>query len=138
MHYKKLLLDTFQEMVEEETPKELDCLDVVWLEEGKHSRWSVAATFNRRLAVFRLLSSFFPERFRRMRFRRVPKEGVKWVHADGKPYLSTRVFGVYAEISHHHQIFVGKALRPSGDDPKGIMWEEAWQRAQAIKAKRGS
>ena len=100
--------------------------------EPGESRWSVAASYNRRLVAFRLLSIFYPEKFRRMQFHSVPLASVsKWFHPTGRPYMSTDCGGIWAEI--RYQRFVGQNREPQGHDVKGMRWPDAVDLFRKIK-----
>lgn len=124
-HENKSILDTVWETATTEIPEELECIDVVWLGDGLHGRWTVAGTFNRRLVVFRLLAIFLPERFRLMKVCRRPEREVRWQLSNGRSKLSTECSGIYVEV--RWQRFVGRGLSPAGDDRKGVVWPEAEQ-----------
>ena len=99
-----------------ETPTEMDLIEVAWYVEDGRPRWTVAATFNRRLVVFRLLAIFLPDKFRFMEVKRVPMSSRKLVHESGimrgKPYHSTKCYGIYVGINKDRvlQYHVGRNL----------------------------
>lgn len=125
------ILDTVHELVNQKIPEELDVIPVVWLEDGANSRWTVAGTFNRRLVVFRLLTIFLPDQFRRMRVRKVPRETVNWYLRDGRSKLSTRCHGVYVEVRPGR--YVGTGHAPKGEDKYGVRWGAAVQLFNKVK-----
>ena len=97
-------------------------MKVVWLEDGDHSRWTVAGTFNRRLVVYRLLAIYMPLRFQRLQCTRVPYSSAKWKY-NGRHKLSTQCHGVYVEV--RKKDFVGRGKLPRGEDKYGVHWLEA-------------
>ena len=91
------IIDSAVEMVEnlDQPPVELAMLDVVWYED----RWYVAGSYNRRLALYRLLEFYFPESVgKRIYVRRMDPDRVKWYDRNNLPKLSTNCEGEWVEI----------------------------------------
>jgi len=108
-----ILLTVEELATAKEIPKQLERIDVVWIDDRK--RWFVAGTFNRRLCVQRLLHLFLSKKFQRIQVRRVPYDSVKWIY-NGRHKMSTTCDGEGVEV--RYEKWVGK-------DRSALRWPAA-------------
>ena len=128
--HDKPILETMREILElsaiDGTPAQLDCLEVCWggppLSPALHGHPNlfVAGTGNRRLAMWRMLHSFFPERFGMVKVKVVDRDAP---HVAWETKCSTTCGGAWVRVRRKN-CTVGLAKDRDGNDP-GLQWPEA-------------